>query len=61
MTAFAPAMSALLALLVALGQLPAPQLAPSGETVALRESGLLERGRLRHCPYTSTSSYVVLS
>jgi hypothetical protein len=31
-----------------------------GETVALRESGLLERGRLQHCPHTSTTSFMVL-
>lgn len=31
-----------------------------GESVALKESGLLSRGRLLRCEYTSTTSYMVL-
>lgn len=31
-----------------------------GESVAVRESGLLERGRLKRCAGTSTTSYLVL-
>lgn len=31
-----------------------------GETTAVRESGLLDRFRLRRCAYTSTTSYVVI-